>query len=536
VCFAISSIPPFFFYLAGHQLTPFFDYPFPTIRSCLGRNSNGRLGLGIGNGPIHPGQALGQVPLLAPVDLRPNVFGGSVSPPSTDPAFATLDDTLGVISGFCPSVTTYGPIAVDADTAATVTLSASCRAAGCTMSANVGPAVPLIPGTNVISVVSTSASGTRSATYTITILVAAATSSSTLRSLWDSLEATVAPGASELNARAAFDPAVTTYPTYAPARYIAWDVDAVEIAAACTVVDCRIEIFSTAHAPASQPLYSGTGSAPAQFAARPSVTVPLSPNGGVTTVQVRVTSSDLGSTTDYTLHFEAGCTASFLENPTAAVAAVASGASDVAWDMGNSHTCVLRDGEAVCYGEGTNGRLGRDSSTTHGNAANEVVALTPINFGTTNPAISVSAGSTSTCVIFAKDPDAATTELRCFGYNGYGQLGQGDTVTRGNGAGETSTLATVDFGPSLQPAQVSVGEHHVCTLFSNGRVLCHGRFTHGQLLTGSRWPATNVGNVLGDIRFGERVVSFLFFLFFYFIYFFLSLFVLSCFENILIKT
>jgi hypothetical protein len=73
-----------------------------------------------------------------------------------------------------------------------------------------------------------------------------------------------------------------------------------------------------------------------------------------------------------------------------------------------------------------------------------------------------------------------------------------------------------------------VGEHHVCTLFSNGRVLCHGRFTHGQLLTGLRWPATNVGNVAGDIRFGVGGHIFFFFFFFFFFTFFV--------ESYLIKT
>jgi len=49
--------------------------------------------------------------------------------------------------------------------------------------------------------------------------------------------------------------------------------------------------------------------------------------------------------------------------------------------------------------------------------------------------------------------------VKCWGYNGYGQLGQGDTSTEMG-----ANLAAVDLGPGRTAVSVSAGRYHTCAL------------------------------------------------------------------------
>jgi E3 ubiquitin-protein ligase HERC3 len=49
-------------------------------------------------------------------------------------------------------------------------------------------------------------------------------------------------------------------------------------------------------------------------------------------------------------------------------------------------------------------------------------------------------------------------QLKCFGYNGFGQLGQGDTINRGDGPGEMGdSLAAVSLGTGRSATAVACG-------------------------------------------------------------------------------
>ena len=59
---------------------------------------------------------------------------------------------------------------------------------------------------------------------------------------------------------------------------------------------------------------------------------------------------------------------------------------------------------------------------------------------------------------------------RCWGYNGYGQLGRGNTDDMGDAAGEVASLTDVDLGPGRTVVQLVAGYYHTCALLDDGQL------------------------------------------------------------------
>jgi alpha-tubulin suppressor-like RCC1 family protein len=89
----------------------------------------------------------------------------------------------------------------------------------------------------------------------------------------------------------------------------------------------------------------------------------------------------------------------------------------------------------------------------------------------------VAAGRRHSCAIFSRRdtgaPSGVHRSVRCWGWNQYGQLGDGTTVSR--------LVPVTVRGNLTDPVAVTVGEHHSCALESAGTVRCWGRGSHGQL-------------------------------------------------------
>jgi len=89
--------------------------------------------------------------------------------------------------------------------------------------------------------------------------------------------------------------------------------------------------------------------------------------------------------------------------------------------------------------------------------------------------------------------------VRCWGANAYGQLGLGDTVPRGDGAGEMgASLPAVNLGTGRTAVALSAGFDHVCALLDNGSVKCWGRNHHGQLGQGDVADRGDAPGEMGD--------------------------------------
>jgi alpha-tubulin suppressor-like RCC1 family protein len=129
---------------------------------------------------------------------------------------------------------------------------------------------------------------------------------------------------------------------------------------------------------------------------------------------------------------------------------------------GDGHTCALLNGSVSCWGDNTYGQLG--NGTTSPSWVAVAVQGLPARVR------SIAAASVSTCAVLVNG------DAYCWGYNDYGQLGDGTTQNqslpaRVQGLGAVSTIAP--------------GVEHTCALVGD-QVYCWGRNSFGQLGTGDQ--------------------------------------------------
>jgi alpha-tubulin suppressor-like RCC1 family protein len=165
--------------------------------------------------------------------------------------------------------------------------------------------------------------------------------------------------------------------------------------------------------------------------------------------------------------------------------ASAAGASSIS--AGGEHACALVSGAAYCWGENYNGELG--DGTNINSAVPVAVDTSGVLAGQT--LIQITAGYEYTCAL-----DSAGAAF-CWGSNLYGQLGDGNT-TKSNVPVAVSA-GSVPAGQTL--TQITAGVVHTCALDTAGLAYCWGWNAYGQLgdgnTTNSSVPAAvNTSGVL----------------------------------------
>ena len=155
-------------------------------------------------------------------------------------------------------------------------------------------------------------------------------------------------------------------------------------------------------------------------------------------------------------------------------------------EMGNSHTCTVSVyGLVKCRGTNTYGQLGVGSTTHTGDSG----TMPWTDLGSNRTVSQLSAGDLFNCAIL----DGG--DVKCWGYNGNGQLGLGSTSSRGDNPNEMGdNLPALALG---QPAvDVSAGNNHACAVLLDGTLKCWGHNAYGQLGLGdasTRTSPTTVG-------------------------------------------
>jgi prepilin-type N-terminal cleavage/methylation domain-containing protein len=148
-----------------------------------------------------------------------------------------------------------------------------------------------------------------------------------------------------------------------------------------------------------------------------------------------------------------------------------------------SHACVIAsDNNAYCWGYGTSGQLGNGSSST--SSVPVAVTTSGVLSGKTIKKLAV--GGSSACAIASDD------NVYCWGSGGNGKLGNGSTSN--SSVPVAVTTSGVLSGKTIK--KILSGDDHYCAVASDNKVYCWGYGGYGQLGNGSTSNATTPTLVL----------------------------------------
>jgi alpha-tubulin suppressor-like RCC1 family protein len=138
--------------------------------------------------------------------------------------------------------------------------------------------------------------------------------------------------------------------------------------------------------------------------------------------------------------------------------------------------CAAFDGRVKCWGRNNRGQLGLGDTEHRGDEPGEMGDALPfVDLGEWR-VMSMGMSHFYACAVLEGG------KVKCWGENDYGQLGLGDTRSRGAAPGEMgAALPTVDLGAGMHTIRVTVGGGHNCALSADARVKCWGRNSRGGL-------------------------------------------------------
>lgn len=191
-----------------------------------------------------------------------------------------------------------------------------------------------------------------------------------------------------------------------------------------------------------------------------------------------------------------------------------------------NHTCaVLNGGELKCWGHNLYGQLGREKPA---GADYYATPITPVGLVSSDQVKEVQVGFMHTCILLHPGGD-----VKCWGGNSSGQLGHNDyegrdvfhakrepvlsraqKLTTGadfscallnsrkvscTGSNTRGQLGLTPSNPNIRKSfenhpqledivEIQAGSAHICAVQSNGRILCWGDSTYGQITLDSTFP------------------------------------------------
>jgi hypothetical protein len=169
---------------------------------------------------------------------------------------------------------------------------------------------------------------------------------------------------------------------------------------------------------------------------------------------------------------------------------------------GQSHSCVILDnGQAKCWGSGSNGRSGYGGSTDRGAQPGQMGDTLPnVDLGTSRTAQAITAGFSHTCALLDNG------QTKCWGFGDSGQLGYGDNTNRGELPGQMGDiLPNVNLGTGRTAQAITSGDDHTCALLDTARLKCWGYGGNGQLGNGS--TTANIGDQPNEMGDNHAVIS-----------------------------
>jgi alpha-tubulin suppressor-like RCC1 family protein len=144
------------------------------------------------------------------------------------------------------------------------------------------------------------------------------------------------------------------------------------------------------------------------------------------------------------------------------VSGLASGVTDIAG--GQAHTCALTSGGVKCWGDNFVGQLGNGTTTR---------SLSPVDVsGLASGVSAIAAGGSHTCAV------TRVGGVKCWGWNRDGQLGNGTTTN-------DSLTPVAVLGLASGVTAIAAGGGHTCAVTSDREVKCWGYNSNGQLGNGT---------------------------------------------------
>ncbi|NBO53193.1 MAG: hypothetical protein EBU84_01055, partial [Actinobacteria bacterium] len=163
------------------------------------------------------------------------------------------------------------------------------------------------------------------------------------------------------------------------------------------------------------------------------------------------------------------------------------------------HSCALfSNGTLKCWGLNDVGQLGQGDVDSRGDTSGEMGdVLRPIDLGEGVVATQVDTGTDFTCVLLSGG------DVKCWGGNNYGQLGNGTVDSIGDDASEMGdSLLPIDLGAGRHATQISVGNDHVCAVLDDSSLKCWGSGANGRLGQGN---VNNLGD--GVFEMGDNLAA-----------------------------
>ncbi len=116
-------------------------------------------------------------------------------------------------------------------------------------------------------------------------------------------------------------------------------------------------------------------------------------------------------------------------------------------------------------------------------------------------AVAISAGGDTSCAL------SGGGDVKCWGDNSLGALGQGDMQNRGDESGEMGVhLRPIDLGKGRKAKAIASGAHENCALLDDNTIKCWGGNASGQLGTGDQNNLGDepheMGDALNPVAFG----------------------------------
>jgi len=164
--------------------------------------------------------------------------------------------------------------------------------------------------------------------------------------------------------------------------------------------------------------------------------------------------------------------------------------------IGHHHTVILSEGnEVITWGYNNQGQLGIESVDYIGNEIGEMGKnLLPINLGSGQIPYKIISSISSSCTLMINEQD-----MKCWGRNTEGQLGYGDTSTRGDSANSMgSYLEFVPLPPGITVSKIRSGMYIYGIISQSSTLYLWGSGISGGLGNGGTDNIGDLPNQLGS--------------------------------------